>query len=178
MKCSSLHCLRFPESGFSDRVKRGFLATEEEAPAVRKPLGPAMTGGVVSKSPGFTRTCRQKNQLGGSGRRTGDLPFTVRRHADRLPVSQTNRLGVTDLSQVDRVLRSSAFTLLIEEQRLAIGRELRGIRVVEPGEIPFLGFPDGDTYEFPAPGVAGEQNPPAVNGSSATSCPFRSATTR
>ncbi len=101
-----------------------FLAGENEAPAIWKPPRPAVIDGVVSERLGLTGPGRKKNELGGRGGRTGNHPFAIRRHGDGKAVPQADGRGVTDLSLINRVVRTSAFTRLGEEQFLAIGRDV------------------------------------------------------
>jgi hypothetical protein len=126
-----------PETAWSKIIVPGLAAGEEKALAVREPGCPLALDRALVERARLARTRGQEHEVAlAAERRQG--PLAVGRKPQRRADAEADRRRSVGSPQVHRVVAVAVhLILLVEQKRLAVLREVVGMRPVEPRQVPF-----------------------------------------
>ena len=119
----------------------GFAAGKRDGFSVGQPGRPLEPKRDLGEEARLSRTDRQEVQVPGFGRSTRAHQPSIGREAHPESRSEAHGRGAVDVPQVDGPLLSARFSRLVEEDPLAVAREVAERGVIEPRQIPLALLP-------------------------------------
>src|SRR5262249_3081266 len=131
---------------------------EHDLLSIRKEVGAQGVDSLVGKDAGFADARGKQDDLRFLLVRDRDRPGTVRREGLRRSGAETNRRRAVGLPQVSRVARSAALSGFRDQNPLAVRRNIRDERIVEPRELAILLFTEPALEDAEARALVGHQD--------------------